>query len=283
MAIENKIILKSAFNKTPGMIYKIEPCADAYGKMPSCVRQVNSMGDMILSESDKEQMSTGKVVFIPINKVIEVEHGTTFDLNDPYQKAIWECIENSKLIAKQRRQKDSLGNLAIDGSFPVVDSHDNPYSRYGIAELYVDQPGETAKIKNTLRELRHKAEALIFDDSQEHRVTMCKLFDRDMTKAPAADVKNFLLDRAEKDPERVIKYYEQAEYTIRLLLVTAIERGVITKRNDGLYYGELRLGSSIDLVVDHLKQKENSALIDAVKKETFPEVRKQVKQQKQVD
>ena len=37
MAIENKIILKSAFNKTPGMVYKIEPCADAYGKMPSCV------------------------------------------------------------------------------------------------------------------------------------------------------------------------------------------------------------------------------------------------------
>lgn len=283
MVIENKIILKSAFNKTPGMVYNIEPCADAYGRMPSCVRQVNAAGDMILSESDKEQMSTGKVVFIPINKVIKVEHGTTFDLNDPYQKALWECIENSKLIAKQRRQKDSLGNLAIDGSFPVVDSHDNPYSRYGIAELYVDQPGETAKIKNTIRELRYKAEKLIFEDSQEHRVTMCKLFDRDMTKALASDVKDFLLDKAEKEPEKVIKYYEQAEYTTRLLLVTAIERGVITKRTDGLYYGELRLGSSIDIIVDLFKQKEQSALMEAVKKETFPEVRKQVKQQKQVD
>jgi hypothetical protein len=280
MVIENKIILKSAFNKTPGMVYNIEPCADSFGRMPACVRRVDAMGDMILSESDKEQMSTGKVVFIPINQVIKVEHGTTFDLSDPYQKALWECIENSKLIAKQRRQKDSLGNLSIDGSFPVVDAHDNPYSRYGIAELYVDQPGETAKIKNTVRELRHQAETLIFNDSQEHRVVMCKLFDRDMTKAPAADVKNFLLDRAEKDPEKVIKYYEQSEYVARLLILTAIDKGVVTRRTDGLYYGELRLGSSVDMVVDLFKQKEQSALMEAVKKETFPEVKKQVKQQK---
>lgn len=272
----NIIILKSAYNKTPGMVYNIEPCADSAGKLPDCVRYVNTLGDLILSESDKEAMSKGKI-FIPVNQVIKVEHGTTFDLSDPYQEALWKCIENSKLIAKKRNQKDSKGQLAIDGSYPVVDAHNNPYSRYGTAELYVDHPGETAKIKNSMRELRHKAEAFILEDTQEHRVTMCKLFDRDMSKATPADVKDFLLDKAEKNPEKVLKYYEQTEYVARLLILTAIEKNVIQKRSDGYYYSDLRLGSNLDLIVDQIKQKENPALIEAIKKETFPEMKKQNK------
>ena len=53
------IILQSAYNKTPGQKYYIQPCKDpATGEYPSCVREVldERTHQMILSETDKEDM-----------------------------------------------------------------------------------------------------------------------------------------------------------------------------------------------------------------------------------
>jgi hypothetical protein len=50
------IILQSAYNKTPGQKYYIQPCKDpATGEYPSCVREVldERTHQMILSETDK--------------------------------------------------------------------------------------------------------------------------------------------------------------------------------------------------------------------------------------
>ena len=90
------IVLQSAYNKTPGQVYYIQPCVDpATGEYPSCVREVSDekTHKMILSESDKEDQKKG-VVFIPVSKAIRVQHGTTFDLSVPRQRAEWEAIKN---------------------------------------------------------------------------------------------------------------------------------------------------------------------------------------------
>ena len=66
---KNIIVLRSVFGKVGQIIY-IEPCKDPKtGRYPDCVRRVNSLGDMILSDEDR---NSGKVL-IPENKVFEVE------------------------------------------------------------------------------------------------------------------------------------------------------------------------------------------------------------------
>ena len=81
--VQNVIVLRSVYGKV-GMKYMINPAKDpATRQYPDSVRRVNSNGDMILSDADR---NSGKI-FIPENAVITVEDGTTFDLSNETQKA----------------------------------------------------------------------------------------------------------------------------------------------------------------------------------------------------
>lgn len=271
----NLIVLKSTFNKTPGMVYKISPCPDSKGKMPSCVKRVNKDGDMILSEQEVALWNAQKQVYIPEDQPIIVQHGTTFDLDDPLQAAQWEAIKNSKLIAAERDEKDLKGDYVIDGGVSIIDNYQNPKGRYGLAELYIERPGRTAKVRNDIRKLIIKAQNLILDDSLDHRVLICKLFEKDYSHANSNDVEDFLLTQAEKYPEKIIKFYNSEEASLRLLLIKAKENGVVSQKQDGLYYSEIKIGSNLDLAVEYLKN--DKVLTGEIKKETFPELEKKTK------
>ena len=267
----NLIVLKSAYDKTPGMEYKITPCALPNGQMPSCVRKVDANGDLILSEADKKALNTG-AVFIGENEYVVVKHGSTFDLTDPIQAAQWECIKNSKLIAKERTEKDARGVLVIDGGRPVVDQYNNARGRYGLAELYIERPGRTAQFKNDIRKLILKAQNLVNEDSLAHRIMICKLFEKNMENAHPSDVEDFLMTQAEKYPDKVIKFYNTEEAAVRLLLIMAREKKIIDQKQDGLYYADIKLGSNLDLAVEMLKR--NTEIKDAIKEEAYPELQK---------
>lgn len=265
----NLIVIKSSFNKTPGQVYKIAPCPDPKGKMADCVRKVDAHGDMILSESDKQALSKGKV-FLPENEPIVIQHGTTFDLTDPLQSAQWEAIKYSKIIAKERSARDENGDYVIDGGKSIIDHYDNPKGRYGLAELYIERPGKAAETRVSIAKLIHKAESLIFDDTLQHQILICKLFEKDMSHAHPSDVEEYLLTQARKYPEKLIKFYSAEESSIRLLILTAKEKGVITTKQDGMYYADIKLGSNLDLVTDRLKV--DKTMRDEIKRETYPEL-----------
>ena len=79
--LDDIIILRSVFGKV-GQKYFMNPVRDPKtGRFPDCVRPVDSKGDMIISDKDRNE---GKPL-IPENKVFIIEDGTTFNLND-------ECI-----------------------------------------------------------------------------------------------------------------------------------------------------------------------------------------------
>lgn len=274
--LEDIIVIQSTFNKTPGMKYMIEPCPDKKGKWASCVRPVNSNGDMILSEDDVRKQSQG-AVFIPQNQPITVWHGRTFNLNDEIDKAEWEAIKNSNMIAKDRYEKDSKGYSLIDGAPTIPDRYNNPHGTYGIAELYIVRPGVMSQTKNTNRRRINQAQNLILGDSLDHQLLICRLFDKDLSNAPSSDVEDFLMTKAEKDPDTVIKYYTTEESKVRLLLITAIDKRVIMRREDGMYYGDIKLGASQDYVTDLLKRDKE--LYESIKKETFPELVKSTKKE----
>ena len=258
--MNNEIIIRSVYGKV-NQTYFIQPCPNPKtGKLPDCVKTVDSHGDMILSEDDIKAMSLGEKHFIPASQVFEIVDGTRFNLDDIVDKAKWESIEYCNWIAKDRYQRDQEGNLIIDGGA----------KRYGVADLYVERPGEITKIKLTKKQLVHRACAYIYEDSEQERIKKCKVLGRNLSNAMPSDIEDYLINFAEKDPKKIINLYEGEDWKMQLFILDAIERGVI-RRSEGIYkYDDKILGASMEAVVIFLRDVRFKKILDSLKRETYP-------------
>lgn len=261
--MSNEIILRSAYGKV-NQIYFIQPCPNPRtGRLPECVKTVDSHGDMILSEEEIRKMSTGEAFYIPANDVFEIVDGTSFNLDDVVDAAKWAAIEHCNWIAKRRNQRDADGNLIVDGG-----KH-----RYGNADLYVERPGEITEIKMSRKQLVFKASQYIYEDSDAERIKKCRVLGRNLTHAIPADVLDFLIETAEKSPNKIINLYEGEDWKMQLFLIDAIDRGVIRKA-DGIYkYDDKLLGGSMEATIAFLRDIRYKKILDSIKLETYPELR----------
>jgi len=260
--MRNEIILRSVYGKV-NQTYFIQPCPNPRtGKLPDCVKTVNSSGDMILSEEDVRQMSAGLKHFVPADKVFEIVDGTTFNLDDIVDAANWQAIEYCNWIAKDRYERDVAGNLVIDGGA----------KRYGVADLYVDRPGEFVTAKISKKQLIHRANTYIYDDSETNRIKKCKVLGRDLKNAIPADILDYLIEIAEKDPNKIIQLYEGEDWKIHLFILDAIDNGVIRKKDNIYNYDDKMIGGSMDAVINFMKDIRYKKLIDSIKRETYPDL-----------
>lgn len=266
---KNIVILRSVYGKV-GQKYFITPCKDPKtGRFPACVKPVNSNGDMILS--DKERNSGEP--FIAENRVFIVEDGAQFDLTDPWKKVEWEAIKNAPIIAPSRNARDAKGNLLIDGA-KAEGTIAQMRARYGIAELYVETPGvETASRVNRRKDI-HDAESYIFGDKKgaEGRVLKARLLGKNMKNAPDSEVTEFLLKIASKEPKKIINLYTGTDTALRLLLIEAKERKVIIVKNKVYMYNEEPLGITDDAVIAYFQNPKNLKMLDLITRDTYPEM-----------
>ena len=267
----NIVTLRSVYGKV-GQKYFIQPQADPKtGRFPDCVKRVDSHGDIILTNQEREDEAAGLRAFVREDKVFEITDGKTYNLDDIYQKAEWEAIKNCDLIAPDRYAKNDKGDYLIDGT---VDSK-STRPRYGVAELYVDRPGFDAARKVTATKLKLKAANFIMNDERgyEGRVLIARVLGRNMNNQPNAVVEEYLLSVAEKTPDKIIDCYTGGDLNLRMLFIQAREHKVITKRN-GLYmYGESTiLGATDDAVIDWMKSPKNTKTLALIRRESFPEM-----------
>lgn len=263
------ITLRSVFDKA-NIKYVIQPCKDKYGKYPSCIKKVNSQGDMIMSESERNAFSEGTAAFFPEDHFFEINSGKTYNLDDMWESAEWEAIKNCPLIAKSRDEKDAQGNLIIDGTKTTR----NKPGRNGVAELYIDRPGLETQRRVSRKQTIHKAESFIYDDphGSEGRLNMARLLGKNMSNQPDADVLDFLLRLAEKDPEKIIALYTGDDISLRLLFVEAKDKRVIYIKNKLYLYGDnIVLGATDDAVIAWMKNPKNQKTLELIKKDTYPE------------
>lgn len=257
---ESKIVLRSVFGKV-GMKYYIQPCRDKNGNWPECVKQVDSFGNMIVSDPER---NSGKP-FIKVTETFTVEDGKTFDLTDPWDKARWEAIRNCPMIADFRGQRDAKGNLIIDG-----DS-----KRYGRAELYIERPGVEVQKKISKRQKIHDAESYIFDDPNgaEGRLKVARILGKHMSHASDSDIKDYLLEIASRDPEKIIKLYTGEDLELRTLFLDARDKGVIRSVSGIYVYGDgISLGGTIDVVISWMRDPRNKKLLESIKRDTYPDL-----------
>lgn len=160
-----------------------------------------------------------------------------------------------------RDARDENGVLLIDGD----------KKRYGIAEIYVDVAGEDSERMINRRKKIWQAEEFIYNDSMNGILTKCRLLGRNMRNAPYADAQAFLLETADKNPDRVIDLYTGQDSGLQLLLLDAKEKDVIRKINGWYMYGDTNLGATDEAVIVYLKTPMNKSILDALKKHVYPE------------
>lgn len=276
--MDNIVILRSVYGKV-GQKYFLTPVKDPKtGRYPDCVKQVNSNGDMIMSDNERNSGDP----FIAVDRVFTITDGTQFDLNDPYQRVQWEAIKNSPIIAPSRDARDSKGNLLIDGA-KAEGMVAQMRARYGVAELYVETPGvEVASRVNRKRKV-HDAETYIYEDPKgaEGRVLKARLLGKNMKNAPDSEVTMYLLKIAEKDPNKIIDLYTGTDTALRLLLIEAKERKIIVVKNKVYMFDEIALGVTDDAVIAFFKDPKNSKIVNFIMQETYPEMAKKPKEPKQ--
>ena len=259
--MENKIITL----RTPYKLkeYHFTPMPDKNGLRKPFVKEVRADADgtthMVLSE--EERNSPESKYFLPEDMDIVVTEGTTFNLADPLDFNKWEAIKDSDLIVPMRDARDANGVLLIDGD----------KKRYCIAEIYVDVAGEDSERMINRRKRIWEAEQFIYNDSMNGILTKCRLLGRNMRNAPLADAQAYLLETADKTPDRIIDLYTGQDSGLQLLLLDAKEKNIIVKVNGWFMYGDTNLGATDEAVIMFLKTPMNKPMLDALKKHVYPE------------
>jgi len=206
--MENIIIIRAVMKITR---CHMEPAKDPKtNRFGPTVREIDSKGDMILSDEDKKSNK----FFIKANDVIDIYDGKEFNLNDEVDFAWWEAIKNSPSIAKDRAEKDALGNLTVDGNG----------LRYGNATFYIEHPGLETKHRVNRKQLVHTAEGFIWGDSAEGTYQKVRILGHEMKGVPLSDVQDYLLIIAGKDPEKVIDLYTGGDTQLRIFLLDATDK-----------------------------------------------------------
>lgn len=260
MSDNNKIVLRNVL-KIPKC--KMNPSIDPRtGRYPDHVRRVDSNGDMIFKDGDLKP-KTGPNDLEPISElmIVELYDGKEFDLNDIHDRSVWEAIKYSPLIAEDRWQKDPSGKYVIDG-----DSN-----RYGSGEFYIERPVLESQLSNNKMQLVHNAQAFLFQDSREGLYIKARLVGANMSLFPYDEVLDFMLKEAAKQPNKIIDLYTGPDLRFRVLLATAIDKGILKEKAGVIFYNNITLGMSEDSAILFLKQEANKDLLNSVEFETFPE------------
>jgi hypothetical protein len=224
---------------------------------------------MILSEAERNDPN--RIYFIKETDVFTVVDGTTFDLDDVRDKFIWEAIKCCPLIAPDYYAKDKNGNSLINGT----PGWNSKQPRFGVAELYVERPGVEANRRVSRKKLIHDAQSYIYDDERGYdgRVLKARLLGHRMENMPDADVTDYLIQVAERDPEKIINIYTGGDTAVRLLFIEARDKHVILFKNKLYTYADnVVLGATDEAAILFLKDPKNANITKLIKQDTYPDL-----------
>ena len=107
----------------------------------------------------------------------------------------------------------------------------------------------------------------------EGHINKAKLLGKNMINQPLADVVDYLVSVAEKDPQKIIDLYTGTDTSLRLLFIDAKEKKVIYVKNKLYLYGDsIALGATDDAVIAWMKDPRNIKVLELIKKDTYPDL-----------
>jgi hypothetical protein len=88
-----------------------------------------------------------------------------------------------------------------------------------------------------------------------------------------ADVTDYLLQVAERDPEKIINIYTGGDTAVRLLFIEARDKNIILYKNKLFTYADgVVLGATDEAAILFLKDPKNANVYKLIKQDTYPEL-----------
>jgi len=128
------------------------------------------------------------------------------------------------------------------------------------AEFYIHIEGREATLKNNRTERVFKALEKVMNDPETNYTDRALLLGVDMEGEPLPLIKEFLLDSAQKNPDKVLAIYRDGAMKIHLLYLKAKRKGVITASpSDGVikYGNNTILGITDEAAIAYLQMNED--------------------------
>ena len=203
-----------------------------------------------LSENDKRDL---KFWAEPDTKFI-LKEGIILDLNKEEHRVIWDWVKYQSCLAM---------------------SYEECQSRPA-AEFYVHLQHKEALKSVSRKKVKYQAMKYITEDNSSNYPLRVKLLGINMDGEDPVVIENFLLDRAESDPQKIIKLYEDRYLSLRMLLIEAVEKRKIIIEPSGAYrYGNMFLGMTEESALDWMNTSENKSVVRLLEEDVNPEYFKQ--------
>jgi hypothetical protein len=199
-----------------------------------------------LSDDDKRKM----VYWAEPTSKFVIQDGTTFDLNDPAQKVIWNWVKHCPCIAESEEDCQFTSG----------------------AEFFIYLENKQAETSVSRKERRYKANKYIMEDNSVNYPMRASLLGVSMEGDSPVVIKDFLLTQADQNPDKVLALYEGHDISLRLLLLKARKLNVITTDQAGLFrYGNTVLGMTEQSVIAWMQDSGNKHLVEMLEREVNPE------------
>jgi|GEM_PF-7088671 len=229
---EDVIVLRNVYGNT-GQTVEIYPTKDTGGRY---------MG--IIENPTREQLESGQMRFTLTKKSSsKVKNGTSFNLKDEHDKAYWDMIKHSPVIAYSFEEAQ--------------------YSPSAMFYIYIESKVSKEAVSKEKRV--HAAKSLIFDDSLDNLITRARVIGIDLNGDTLEAVQQIFLEMAMKTPEKIEQLYS-ANIATNILFYKALDNNIIFKGKDDLYrFENIIIGATIESAIEFITRKDKLDVLALIK------------------
>lgn len=229
---DKRIILKSFFKDDKATI---APAKDINGRYIGIQENI--------PEIKKLEMG-----YVPsIESKMKIYDGMEIDLNNQTWARDWEWMQHCREIAE---------DFATGQSSPH-------------AYFYIFRPGFESAKKISDLESKVKLMNYVLQDSAENLYNRAIILGIDMSDSVISDVKEYLLGLVETEPEKLITVYESKTFSLELLLMHALKKGVLMERGGTYTFGEMLLGVDKSAVISYFSNPKNHQTVSVIESLTY--------------
>lgn len=220
---------------------------------PSCVRNVDSSGNIILGKDDNPLD-----YFVRTTDRFFIKDGDEFDLSNPIKAKQWEAIKFSDLIFDNKGKFDENGKMLV-----------GPEEKIGPqAVYYVERIIEDTRKRNSASRKLNKALNYIFNASRDALRIRAMLLGKYIKDAYDEEIEEFLTEIAKKDADKIISLFESNDTKYLIAFTYAKQKGIL-RQKAGLYtYNDNDIiGRNADSCIDFMKNPKNKLITDRILRE----------------
>lgn len=198
----------------------------------------------LTAEQQQKMYANGYSLAVPGESFIDIPDGFDIDLGTEEGLYLWEWIEPAPQIVTLNDQFDP----------------DKPHEGAD-KELFIIIPSE--EIEKRAKSFTNRSEAALWIQSLSPLkwYDIARVIGSGMDGGSPLDLFNYLMDVAEKTPERLLKLKTDNQFDQKLLIRRLLDAGIMQQGEGGYRYNNVFLGTSEEQVIHYMAQDKHGDIV----------------------